>query len=244
MTPHVPEATAQLLEQRLSPERLGPYRAAVGGNLDRAVALYEWNAKVSGALWITLGHVEVLVRNAMHQQLTQWSARTHQEPRWYLDPGGVLISKSRETISEARRRATLNGRRLETPGRVVAELSLGFWRYLLISSYDRSLWPCLRNAWPNKRLRREVHDPLAELHDLRNRIAHHEPIYNRPLRQLHTKALDLAAWTCPDTAAWIASRSEVLTVLSTRPQTSRPTPTRSTPHQRNNRGQARPTLGA
>lgn len=45
---------------------------------------------MSGAFWVTLGHVEVLIRNAMHQQLTAWSTRTYREPRWYLDPGRVL----------------------------------------------------------------------------------------------------------------------------------------------------------
>ncbi|WP_244881209.1 Abi family protein [Micromonospora maris] len=226
----MPEATARLLEQRFSPERLGPYQAAVGGDLDQAVALYEWNAKMSGVFWITLGHVEVLIRNAMHRQLTDWSTQAHGEPRWYLDPGQVLAPRRREEIAEARRRATRDGRQ-ETPGRVVAELTFGFWRYLLISSYDRSLWPHLRNAWPSKQLRREVHNPVADLHEFRNRIAHHEPIYNRPLRELHTKALDLASWTCPDTAAWISSRCDVLAVLATRPWTAR---TPSAPPQRRN----------
>jgi len=193
--PHVPEATAHLLEQRFSPERLGPYRAAVRGDLDRAVKLYEWNAKMAGVFWTALGHVEVLIRNAMHQQLIEWSTRVHREPRWYLDPGRVLKARRREEIAEARRRATRDGRQ-ETPGRVVAELSLGFWRFLLISSYDRSLWPDLRDAWPDKR-RSDVHNPLAELHELRNRIAHHESIYNRPLEDLHTKRWILPGGRAP-----------------------------------------------
>ncbi|MFG2047858.1 Abi family protein [Micromonospora sp. NPDC048935] len=224
----MPDATAQLLQQRFSPERLGPYQAAVGGDLDKAVALYEWNAKMSGIFWITLGHVEVLIRNAMHQQLTNWSTRQHQESRWYLDPGNVFDPRRLKEIAEARRRATRDGRQ-ETPGRVVAELNFGFWRYLLISSYDRSLWPHLRNAWPSKLLRREVQEPLTELHEFRNRLAHHEPIYNRPIKELHAKALNLASWTCPDTAAWITSRCEVLAALAARPWTSG---TPSTPPQR------------
>lgn len=234
----MPEPTAQLLQQRFSPERLGPYQAAVRGDLTQAVALYEWNAKMSGTFWITLGHVEVLIRNAMHQQLTAWSTRQHREPRWYLDPAGVLDSRRRDEIAEARRRATRDGRK-ETPGGVVAELTFGFWRYLLTSSYDRSLWPHLRNAWPGKQLRREVQGPVTDLHELRNRIAHHEPIYYRPLKELHTKALDLASWTCPDTATWITAQCEVLTILDTRPWTVR---SPSAPTQRRNprHNQARP----
>ncbi|GGL48394.1 hypothetical protein GCM10014719_57090 [Planomonospora parontospora subsp. antibiotica] len=59
---------------------------------------------------------------------------------------------------------------------MAAELPPGFWRYLLIRSSDRSPWLRLRRAWPSRQLRRDVHDPLAQLHDLRNRIAHHAPI--------------------------------------------------------------------
>jgi hypothetical protein len=75
------------LERRLSAERLAPYRVARGGDLAAALALYEWNAEMSGAFGTTLGH-----------------------------------------IAKARQRATRNGRP-ETPGRVVAELNLGFWRF-------------------------------------------------------------------------------------------------------------------
>ncbi|GAA1813765.1 hypothetical protein GCM10009835_36860 [Planosporangium flavigriseum] len=69
----------------------------------------------------------------------------------------------------------------------------------------------------NRRLGCAVERALGRLHDLRNRIAHHEPIYNRPLKDLHSTALTLAEWTCPVTAAWIESRCAVLSVLATCP---------------------------
>ena len=84
-----------LLERRLSSERLAPYRAAVGDDLTRAIALYEWNVDVTAAFSATLGQVEVVVRNAMHEQLTAWSTSRHGEPRWYLDPGRVLQHRGR-----------------------------------------------------------------------------------------------------------------------------------------------------
>jgi hypothetical protein len=40
---------------------------------------------------------------------------------------------------------------------------------------------------------------LAGIHQLRNRIAHHEPIHNRPLARLHEDALLVAEWACPGT---------------------------------------------
>jgi len=91
--------------------------------------LYEWNADVSAALGATVGHLEVLLRNALHDQLTVWSTERFQESSWYLDPGGLMSIAAKGDIEAARRRAQRGG--AETPGRIVAELNLGFWRFLL-----------------------------------------------------------------------------------------------------------------
>jgi hypothetical protein len=62
-------------------------------------------------------------------------------------------------------------------------------------------------------MRRDVHDAIRDLHVLRNRIAHHEPIHNRPLEMLHEQALTVAEWVCPVTRRWIAARSRVPALL-------------------------------
>jgi len=215
----VTPAELATLERRISVERLTPYRHATGNDLARAVALYEWNAAASAAFWVTLGHLEVLIRNAMHDQLTTWSARGFGEPRWYLDPGRVFTPEAQQDVATARRRATRQGH--ETPGRIVAELPLGFWRFLLASRYERTLWlPCLRQAFPNIRgrgMRRDVHAGIRDLHLLRNRIAHHEPIHNRRLSDLNDQIFTVAGWICPTTRAWISAQSQVQAVLAKRP---------------------------
>lgn len=212
------------IERRLSAERLGPYRAACGGDLADALSLYEWNAEVSGALGTTLGHLEVLLRNSMHNALSTWSQARFNEPRWYLDPGSLLTQDATRDIDTARRRATRDGR-LETPGRVVAELSLGFWRFLLASRYERTLWlGCLRQAFPELRgrgMRRDVNDAVHELHLARNRMAHHEPMFNRPVSELRATALRVAGWICPVTRDWIDARCRVPQLLASRPTPSR-----------------------
>lgn len=204
------------LERRLSVERLAPYRAACGGDLAAAVALYEWNAEVSAALGTTLGHLEVLLRNAMHDALTTWSTARHSEPWWYLDPGRLLSAESAADIVKARSRATRDGRQ-EMPGRVVAELNLGFWRFLLARRYDRGLWhPCLHRAFPRQR-RSTVHDAVKALHDARNRMAHHEPMHHRPVAELRASAVQVAGWICPVTRDWIDARCQVPRLLAARP---------------------------
>lgn len=204
------------LERRISAERFAPYRVAAGGP-KRAITLYERNTELSAAFWAVLSDLEILVRNAMHEKLTTWSVTTCGQAAWYLDYERVFNEQTTVDIQTARRHATTGGRP-ETPGRIVAELPLGFWRFLLSSRYERSLWlPCLRDAFPGIRgqgMRRDVHDAMRDLHLLRNRIAHHEPIHNRPLSRLHSQALTTAGWVCPITRQWIARRSRVPALLS------------------------------
>ncbi len=206
------------LERRISVERLAPYRAAVANDLPRAVTLYERNTELSAAFWAVLGDLEILIRNAMHDRLTAWSTARYGQPVWYLDPAEVFNEQTARDIDTARHHLAANGRP-EAPGRVVAELPLGFWRFLLSSRYERSLWlPCLREAFPGiagRGMRRDVHDAMRELHLLRNRIAHHEPIHNRPLGRFHDLALMTAGWVCPVTRQWMADRSRVPALLAT-----------------------------
>lgn len=206
----------QTVAARISAERFAPYLAAAGDDPRGGMQLYERNLELSMAFWGVLSDLEILVRNAMHERLTFWSVRRYGEAAWYLDQGKVFRDEAWVVIEAARRHSTAGGR-AETPGRVVAELPMGFWRFLLTSHYERSLWmPCLRHAFPGlqgRGLRRDVHDAVRDLHVLRNRIAHHEPIHNRPLGRLHDQALTVAGWVCPVSRQWITARSRVPELL-------------------------------
>lgn len=192
-------------ERSLSPERLGRYRRAARGDLRAAVRLYEWNAMTAAALFEVCGYVEVVVRNALHDQLVVHHGRLGLPGQWFDDPGRTLDLRRHQDIAEARRRLRRDGKP-ETPGRVVAELSFGFWRFLLDKRYQATLWaPALQHAFPHlpTRRRTDVYDPVVRIVRLRNRIAHHEPVYDQPLAALHRDLLGLAAHVDPDVAHWI-----------------------------------------
>ena len=108
-----------VIAHRLSSERLGPYVVAGGGDTAAGLDLYVWNAELSAALATTLGHVEVVLRNAIHENLTTWSIQRFGEPRWYRNPGHLLHPRHAEAIRIAQQRVRQNGRRAETPGRIV-----------------------------------------------------------------------------------------------------------------------------
>jgi hypothetical protein len=220
---------AQLLtrvEKALSTERLSPYLREVGGDLAVAIKMYEWNTVISAAFWADITDLEVLVRNAMHDQLTEWSVREYGESCWYLNPGGILTRRRILDIAAARTRiAHSDPPKTETPGRVVAELRFGFWRYLLASSYERTLWrTCLRKGFPGQGSRGPLHHKLTGLHNCRNRIAHHEAIYRQPLLQLHKDLLTIIEWIDPMLRQWVEQRSTVQATLAQRPryETTRP----------------------
>lgn len=174
-------ATPAMVQQRPSPARIGTYERACGGDLAAAVALYRWNASAAAAFWEVLGHGEVILRNAMHDQLAAQHQRRGDAGEWFDDPRRVLTPEALNDLRVARRRAGIGA----TPGKVVAELSLGFWRYLLARRYSATLWPAIVHAFPHRPRRgnaqRTLESHVIDLHQLRNRIAHHEPLINVPL---------------------------------------------------------------
>ena len=71
----------------------------------------------------------------------------------------------------------------QLPGRVVAELSLGFWVALFARGYEESLWrTALYRCFDPTPARRQLHKQLNRLRRFRNRVAHHEPILSRDLQ--------------------------------------------------------------
>jgi hypothetical protein len=70
----------------------------------------------------------------------------------------------------------------------------------------------LPNLDPSKtvpQLRTEVHDDLEHVRLLRNRIAHHEPIFKRKLHDDLDKALGLIRFRCATTATWMIGTQRV-----------------------------------
>ena len=209
----------------LSRQRLIPYLSAAGGDPAGALRLYEWNISISGALYELLAVSEVVLRNALVEQLEIWHGNLVGE--WYDDPTSTLSAQAQGDIADARSRVSRLGGR-ETPGRVVAELNFGFWKFLLASQYETTLWTQhLRNAFPNltPQRRRTAFEAVEQLGQLRNRIAHLEPIHRRDLRDDMMTACRVIDWVSSDARVWAAASIRVTSVLSLRP--TFPTPTDS-----------------
>lgn len=66
-------------------------------------------------------------------------------------------------------------------GKVIAELTMYFWKRLYGPDYDQTLWrTSLKRTFPHKRLSRaEVAIYLEQIYQSRNRLAHHEPVLHK-----------------------------------------------------------------
>lgn len=68
-----------------------------------------------------------------------------------------------------------------TDGKVIAELTLYFWKRLFSADYEQSLWrTTLKRTFPYKKINRaDIADHLETIYQTRNRLAHHEPVLHK-----------------------------------------------------------------
>jgi hypothetical protein len=216
--PRLPAPAAARLELAISVERLANYRIECDGDLSAAIELYRWNSDLSAACWQTLGHVEVFLRNVLADRLDARQRRRGRTTSWLADPTVGLDQRGLDDVATAYRRVRAKGKP-PRPGQVMTELSFGFWRFLLARRYQTMLWPDLAAGFPHAptRDRKAVEEPVAALHQFRNRLAHHERIWNEPVQSRYEDCLLVAGYIDPTVHDWIAAASRVPVVLADRP---------------------------
>lgn len=193
----------------LTPGRMTKYLRAANNDPYRVIRLYINNSKVSAAYFNDLHFLEVVLRNKFHEELTAVYG-----PAWYTAPAflGLMNKRTTDILAKVQRDLVKRwpvGQSLP-PGKVVAELTFGFWLSLTDRALEHALWvPCLHKAFlPRKAPKRSVlNDDLEKLRQLRNRIAHHEPIFHMDLMGLHRILRDVTTLLCPDVAHVMISTS-------------------------------------
>ena len=201
------------LTRLLNADRLATYLRACHGNQDEALRLYAWNIEVTSAFWGSFNVLEVALRNVIHSEL---STLAGQVDWWNAQIGLHQFEQHRVTDAIAAARRAKGS--AVVPGHAVAELSFGFWTGLLANRYHQRLWvPALHAAFPHLvGPRRELHRKQESLRKLRNRIAHHEPIFARNLTADHARLLDILGAISPVAVDWVKQNSRVLQTISRR----------------------------
>lgn len=205
----------------ISKARLSTYLDRYPGREDLALRLYSWNIALTSALWGPFSVVEVAVRNAIHTQLEDRAGRSD----WWGDPHlwSRLLDRQQQEISAAIDTAQ---RRIDSPTTddVVAGSSFGLWVGLLsagiprhpLLSYETTLWqPRLHRAFPHYQGgRRQLHGELDAIRKMRNRIAHHEPIFRSNIAFILDTAAKVVGYIDPDAEHYIRDSEQVSTVVA------------------------------
>lgn len=208
------------------------------GKVAGAFTLYRWNVAASAAVYETLHLAEVVLRNAMDTHLRTWNTRSDapdqdapHSAEWTLDPRQRLTLILGNDLDDARRRAakavarSRSPRRPVTHGDVVAQLTLGSWRYMLPARNlrkrpaKRELWETeLHKAFPHAPGHTQVVDDVEALWLLRNRVAHLEPLLRPRAIEDGTAALRrVIGYIEPSICTWHDSQSRVAAALASRP---------------------------
>jgi hypothetical protein len=219
------------IERWLSAPRFAVYVADAAGDRGLALARYQWNAEVAAAFHHDLGHLEVGLRNAYDRALSHRDRPGDQH--WVYDPsrhfpvqrrkgrGGTTYdanATTRRKVAEAISAASdAAGAPHPAPGKVIAELNLGFWRYLTVKRLDQLWRTHLYRAFPRGTRRGDIGDLVDGLHGLRNRVAHHEPLLRLWLADRHADILVLAGLLSAQLRDHVAAHTSVPDLLANRP---------------------------
>jgi len=187
------------LRKALSVTRLESYRPN-GGTDEDAVANYLWNSALCESLFPMLQQLEVSFHNALHTSI----GKAISDASWLSGSATWLQPREVEKIQKARQ-DLIDQSQTVTEGRMVGELSFGFWTSLTNRPYERA-WPkFVKDAFPKApshcRNRTEVSARVNKLRKLRNAVFHHHSIWHwSDLTLHHNTGFELMDWIEPELA--------------------------------------------
>ncbi len=195
------EKDLSIIMEGLSYERMSSYLDFSNNDKAAALNLYIYNTQISESFYTPLQGIEILLRNRVHKAISS----TYGED-WLITQKFPFEFIQKNTLEETLRRSKIE---LTIP-KLIAELNLGFWVSFFGRKYEEVWRHSLRTiVTPETRIirRKDFHMDLNRVRELRNRIAHHEPIFKRQLFEDYETILTLCHMICPKTASWIATNS-------------------------------------
>lgn len=226
-----PPLTRAGLEHALSAERLAAF-GTPGDDDVTVLARYAWNQAMVDAFGFPLHLLEVSLRNAVDgagRQVAGAPKRHGGVPSWLDAQPPVLDAPHAATTAAARDALRARGAP-RTPGRLIAELTFGFWVQLFNGYYDQgagrrgrpglALWTpaVLRAAFPSaparERDREHLRARLDGIRLFRNRLSHHEPVFNRDPARWYRDVAATVRWLSVPAYTYLAAFDTTPTVLA------------------------------
>jgi len=212
--------TLNAFRESLSEARFSTYLKMSKYDEILALELYHWNSLLCQSLYLPLQIWEISLRNKLSKFLI-WKFG----PKWPQDERLLrqLTISDKARLKEALgRQAQARGQQNVTTDSIVADLSAGFWVSLLSKSYDIPFsWRYnLQRVFPHEPqiARSDASAISGRLLELRNRIAHHEPILNLPLINARGDLDRLVKGMCGASHLYVSTVCTFSQVLSARPK--------------------------
>ncbi|MCB1558674.1 MAG: Abi family protein [Alphaproteobacteria bacterium] len=209
------------IQRILSEPRFATYLQNCNGSRENACNLYQWNLKLSSAFIVPLHLIEVSIRNAAVECIE----KVHTS-NWPWTEGFIRrLPNPKKGYNPTRNLKEVARMHNPTMGKVVAELKFVFWEKMFTARYDDALWnKHIRIVFPNApvemtpaQIREEIHMDISEIRKLRNRIAHHEPIFLRGNRDDYDRIYKLLNWRSKAVAEWMSEIQTVTGLILERP---------------------------
>lgn len=171
-------------EEIISTDRMRRYVLACGGDEQKGRTLYRYNLTLSGEMLKIISCFEVTLRNLINRTLVPYLGND-----WLRDsslPGGIFDNPktlgTQKIIGKAY--SGLNSSGIYTPTKLMAEMEFGIWKYMYsgpqyIATGQKllSVFPAKPKSTPSLRIDNKfIFNELDRINQIRNRIAHHEPI--------------------------------------------------------------------
>jgi len=195
-----------MVDQIISQERLEPYLNHNQKDISKALKHYKGNIIISASFYPPLSILEIGLRNAIVYQLT----RKFEDKEWYNHKDFIKIANRFQIDKLSQARTNILSEKKEiTPGRIISELSFGFWTSLFDVKFEMTLWKNLRLAFPNCpkniRKRKTMSSKFNGIRKLRNRIFHHEAISwdIRALETYEKEIIEGIEWLSKDLMEWV-----------------------------------------
>ncbi len=196
------------LRSALAAERLAAYASEQDSDELDAVARYIWNIALGSAIQPSLHAVEITLRNNMYngsRKVIDESRLSFKSVPCWLDADPSLLYEREASVVEEAKELLARGKRELTPGRLISKLGFGFWVSLCRSPYTQGtpggpgLWPAIITySFPHvpqdHKTRSAIFRRLDEIRELRNRVSHHEPIWDQNLVRAERRVLNVLAW--------------------------------------------------
>ncbi|SDK53110.1 hypothetical protein SAMN05192566_1545 [Methylophilus rhizosphaerae] len=169
--------------ETITRSRLTSFHANVAGGSDSdAVRLYLWNANLSSSLLLPIALLEVVLRNAVSEAISNTYG-----PNWHQNNAFILSLPDPKAAYSPRRDLINTAAQHQLIGKTIPELKFAFWRDMFTKRHQGRIWGNeLRKVFPNaphalseSAVRLHIYHSLTQIKTLRNRVAHHEPIFQR-----------------------------------------------------------------